>query len=80
MMMLVLLSAGALAGPSVTSETVLQMRHDFFGEALVPAWETLQLDAEAGEHDIHGYIGVEWPNGLPAETDMIIVVDLLATL
>jgi hypothetical protein len=67
------LVGAALAG--VRSETVLQVRHDLFDEAYVPAWQTLDLSAEHHGVSVDGYAGLEWATGLdkPADPDLYLL-------
>lgn len=68
--LLALVAAPVLAADAgVQSETVLQLRHDFYGDPLVPAWELLSFDAAAAGQQFEGYLGLEWANGLGDDLD-----------
>ncbi len=54
---------------TVVSETAAAVRHDFFGQAFVPFWETLQVDSRVGSTAVHGYVGLEAPMGGVSDLD-----------
>jgi hypothetical protein len=64
-----LLVSVASASEGYESETVLQARHDFFGEPLTPFYQYLRFFDRAGPVDVAGYAGAEWSAGIDQPMD-----------
>jgi hypothetical protein len=54
----------AWAADAYESETVIQARHDFFGEPLTPLYQYLRVFDRAGSVDVAAYAGAEWSAGI----------------
>jgi hypothetical protein len=54
----------AWAAEAVESETVLQARHDFFGEPYTPLYQYVRVFEETRGVDVAAYAGAEWADGL----------------
>lgn len=62
--MIVLLAPAAWATEAIESETVVQARHDFFGEPYTPLYQYVRVFEEASGVDIAAYAGAEWADGV----------------
>ena len=74
--MIVLLLPVAWAADGVyESETVLQARHDFFGEPLTPLYQYVRVFDQAGPVDVSAYAGAEWSAGVdePADPELYLL-------
>ena len=49
----------AMAAPQVQSETVVEIRHDLFGQPIVPVFQYLRLTEDEGPVSVDGYLGLE---------------------
>jgi len=76
---LVLLLACAAFGQAVStskssaeSETMAQLRHDLFGEQLVPVYQYIRFDSQTGNTQFVGYAGLGAVSGLdnPGDVDL----------
>ena len=68
--MIVLLLPVAWAADGVyESETVLQARHDFFGEPLTPLYQYVRVFDQVGPVDVSAYAGAEWSAGVDEPVD-----------
>lgn len=72
-----LLVATALAAEpaGVTLETVAQVRHDYWGETLVPAWQYLAVEQEARSWSVSGLARLDVGAGLgqPMDGDLYVL-------
>lgn len=58
-----------LSDPSFTSETFIQLRHDLFGDPMVPAYQYLTLREHHRGVDVNLIAGLEWVAGLDHTSD-----------
>ncbi len=62
-------SPTALAQTQAVSETVAQVRHDLFGQQMVPLWQYLSLSTRSETLWMDIYGGLEWSSGLDRMVD-----------
>jgi len=69
MIALFFLPAAWAADGVYESETVLQARHDFFGEPFTPLYQYVRVFDQAGPVDVSAYAGAEWSAGVDEPVD-----------
>lgn len=69
MTLLLLLLAVPAHALELQSETVAQIRHDFFGQPIVPLYQYLRLSQDQGGVRIDGYGSLAWSSGLDNSAD-----------
>ena len=67
--MIVLLVSAAWAQDVVESETVMQARHDFFGEPITPLYQYVRVFEDTDSVDVAAYGGAEWAAGIDEPGD-----------
>jgi hypothetical protein len=67
------LCASAVACPEVRAgteiESIAQLRHDLFGDWIVPAWELVRVYDVGARTTLDGYAGLAWPWGFSGRAD-----------
>ena len=73
--MIALFLSTAWGADAVESETVLQARHDFFGEPLTPLYQYVRVFQDTGSVDVAAYGGAEWAAGIdePADPELYLL-------
>jgi hypothetical protein len=60
---------GMAAAGTVESETILQVRHDYFGEPFVPLYQAVRVFERAGSLDVTAFAAGSWEEGLSELVD-----------
>ena len=67
--MIAFLAAPGWAADAIESETIVQARHDFFGEPITPLYQYVRVFEHAGPVDVAAYAGGEWADGIEEPGD-----------